>query len=92
MEHGVEVVAVMVAGTGGGSGVRSDGLFALVLDSEVSATEAQAKENLVELVARFRGKVAESRKAVLKINRVETLPVIILNLVLLGTWHSDDDD
>jgi hypothetical protein len=29
MEHGVEVVAVMAAGTGGGSGVRSDVLFAL---------------------------------------------------------------
>jgi hypothetical protein len=27
MEHGVKVVAVMAAGTGGGSGVRSEALF-----------------------------------------------------------------
>jgi hypothetical protein len=27
MEHGVEIVAVMTAGTGGGSGVRRDDLF-----------------------------------------------------------------
>ncbi len=31
MEHGVAVVAVMAAGTGGGSGVRSDVLFGEVL-------------------------------------------------------------
>ncbi len=31
MEHGVEVVAVMAAGTGGGAGVRSDALFASLL-------------------------------------------------------------
>jgi hypothetical protein len=29
MEHGVEVVAVMAAVTGGGSGVRSDALFGI---------------------------------------------------------------
>jgi hypothetical protein len=31
VEHGVAVVAVMAAGTGGGSGVRSDVLFGEVL-------------------------------------------------------------
>ena len=30
MEHGVEVVAVMAAGTGDGSGVRSDALLAFL--------------------------------------------------------------
>jgi len=30
VEHGVEVVTVMAAGTGGGSGVRSDVLFDLL--------------------------------------------------------------
>lgn len=35
MEHGVEVVAVMAAGTGGGSGVRSDALFAFYWSYEV---------------------------------------------------------
>jgi hypothetical protein len=31
MEHGVEVVSVMTAGTGGGSGVRSDSLFDIIV-------------------------------------------------------------
>ena len=30
MEHGVDVATVMAAGIGGGSGVRSDGLFAVL--------------------------------------------------------------
>ena len=31
MEHRVEVVAVMAAGTGGGAGVRNDVLFGILL-------------------------------------------------------------
>jgi hypothetical protein len=34
VEHGVEVVAVMTAGTVGGSGVRSDVLFAVCFEVE----------------------------------------------------------
>ncbi len=43
MEHGVEVVAVMAAETSGGSGVRSDVLFAFLLIWSAGASDSPAR-------------------------------------------------
>ena len=41
MEHGVEVVAVMAAGTGGGSGVRSDAFHEKAVNQKLKFTSTR---------------------------------------------------
>ena len=54
MEHGVEVVVVITAGTGGGSGVRSDGLFCILDLFAMSSTETNQTYNRQNQRARLR--------------------------------------
>jgi hypothetical protein len=75
VEHGVEVVAIMAIGTGGGSGVRSDVLFGFLVHGDCSYRGFLKKVSATKPMADTRAILHQiSNNARLPARRVEAAP------------------